>query len=332
MAPELDVKKTHVALTYKHGSPLISCRFDLSGKFVFFGAQDFRVWRWEVGTDKKVELKGHDSWVRGIALHPGGEDLLTAGFDGRVIWWPVKGDKVTAKRTLEAHQGWARAVAISPDGSQLATVGNDLLVKVWSMTDGKLVRQMAGHKRHVYQVAFHPDGKQLATGDLMGNLFHWEVDTGKLVRQLSIAALHKYDKGFGADIGGFRDMRFSRDGKLLACAGITNVTNAFAGVGNPLVELWDWETGKQRVQHSAKAKIKGVAWGVALHPEGFLIGAAGGSDGGHLLFWKGAQKEEFHHVKLPDTARDMDLSPDGMSVVTAHYDGHLRIHKLTEKA
>ena len=51
MAPELDVKKTHVALTYKHGSPLISCRFDLSGKFVFFGAQDFRVWRWEVGTD-----------------------------------------------------------------------------------------------------------------------------------------------------------------------------------------------------------------------------------------------------------------------------------------
>ena len=62
MAPELDVKKTHVALTYKHGSPLISCRCDLSGKFVFFGAQDFRVWRWEVGTDKKVELKGHDSY------------------------------------------------------------------------------------------------------------------------------------------------------------------------------------------------------------------------------------------------------------------------------
>ena len=69
-----------------------------------------------------------------------------------------------------------------------------------------------------------------------------------------------------------------------------------------------------------------------MHPEGFLIGAAGGSDGGHLLFWKGAQKEEFHDVKLPDTARDMDLSPDGMSVVTAHYDGQLRIHKLTEKA
>ena len=52
MAPELDVKKTHVALTYKHGSPLISCRFDLSGKFVFLARRIF-----EFGGGRSVPTK-----------------------------------------------------------------------------------------------------------------------------------------------------------------------------------------------------------------------------------------------------------------------------------
>ena len=37
---------------------------------------------------------------------------------------------------------------------------------------------------------------------------------------------------------------FSADGAYLVCAGITNVSNAFAGTGNPLFVLFDWKTGK----------------------------------------------------------------------------------------
>ena len=328
----LDVAKTHVAKTHKHGSPLIACRFDPTGRYVFFAAQDYRVWRLELASDKKAELKGHESWVRGMAFDKDGQTLLTGGFDGRLIWWPAQQEKPVPQRQIVAHKGWVRAVAVSPDNQLVATVGNDLMVKLWRIGDGQLVREMSGHERHVYHVAFHPSGKHLVTGDLLGNLFHWEVETGKLVRKLAVAALHKYDKGFKADIGGFRDLRFSADGKWLACAGITNVTNAFAGVGNPLVELWDWSAGKQKIQFVSKAKLRGVAWGVANHRDGFTVGAAGGGGGGHLLFWKPDKSEEFHHAKLPDTARDLDLSPDGLTLATAHYDGRLRISKMAAKA
>ena len=41
----IDVTKTHVAKELKHDSPIISCRFDPTGKYVFFGAQDFKVCR-----------------------------------------------------------------------------------------------------------------------------------------------------------------------------------------------------------------------------------------------------------------------------------------------
>ncbi len=324
-----DPTKTHIAKELAHGRPLISCRFDPSGKYIFFGSEDYRVWRWEVATDKKVELN-HDAWVRAIAFSRDGKLVLTGGFDERMVWWPVEGDPLQPIRAIKAHLGWVRAVTVSPDNSLIATCGNDNLVKIWRMDDGSLVREMAGHERHVYNVAFHPDGKQLASGDLMGNLFHWDVETGKLVRKLAVSSLSKFDKTFKADIGGFRDLEFSADGSTIACAGITNVSNAFAGVGNPLVEAWDWTAGKQKIAHGSKAKVKGVCWGTAIHPDGFMIGAVGGS-GGHLFFWKPDGKEEFHTLKLPSDARDLDLSPDGEHLVTAHYDGKIRVSKMAAK-
>lgn len=325
-----DPTQTHLAQSHKHGSPLISCRFHPAGKFVFFGAEDGSVWRWEIGTDRKAEY-AHDSWVRGLGVLNAKDLLLTGGYDGRLIWWPAGGDSLAAVRTVQAHQGWVRGVAVSSNASRVATVGNDLLVKIWGSDDGRLLRTLSGHERPVYHAAFHPDGNQLATGDLMGNLFHWNLETGKLQRKWKLEALHKYDKTFKADIGGFRDLRFSDDGKRLLCAGITNVTNAFAGVGNPIVIVWDWESGKQEIAHVAKTKVQGVAWGAAFHPQGFLAGAAGGS-GGAMLFWKPGQAEAFHQLKLPNNARDLDLSPDGLHVATAHHDGVLRLYRMAPKA
>lgn len=325
-----DPTKTHVAAAHKHDSPLISCRYDPSGRYVFFGAEDSRVWRWDVAANAKSEHAAHGSWVRGLAFLADAQVLLTGGYDGRLVWWPVEGDSPPPLRAVEAHHGWVRAVAVNGDQSLVATVGNDTLVKLWSSDDGRLVRELAAHERPVYHAAFHPDGRQLATGDLMGNLFHWDVETGELVRKWNLKELHKYDPTFKADIGGFRDMRFSGDGRLLACAGITNVSNAFAGVGNPLVVMWDWEAGQQKIAHVSKGKLRGVAWGVALHPQPFVIGVCGGS-GGYLLFWKADQAEEFHQLKLPNTARDLDLCPDNLHLAVAHHDGNVRICRMAEK-
>jgi WD40 repeat protein len=326
----MDATKTHTVHDFKHTRPLISCRFDPSGKYVFAGSEDYKVWRWEASTGKKTELNT-DAWVRGLAFADLGKTLISAGYDGRLIWWPAEGDKLEPIRVVEAHNGWARAVAVSPDNSTVASVGNDLVVRLWNVADGKLVREMPGHQSHIYNVAFHPDGKQLATGDLKCNVIEWDVATGKQLRTWLAPSLIKYDKTFLADIGGFRGMTFSLDGKQLLCSGITNVTNAFAGVGNPSVVVFDWAGGKQTIEHLSKGKIKGVAWGVAVHPDGTTIACVGGS-GGYLLFWKPDGKEEFHQLKLPSDARDLDLHSDSLHLATAHYDSHLRIHKMAPKS
>jgi WD40 repeat protein len=328
-----DPAKTHVAQQWKHGRPLISCRFDPTGKYVFAGAQDFGVHRFEAATGKLTSfVDGHDSWVRGFAFSPDGATVYSGGYDGRLCFWPAAEDTPQPARRIDAHQGWIKALATSRDGSLVASCGNDRLIKLWSAADGTLVRELAGHESHVYNVAFHPDGQHLASIDLKGKIKHWSLADGKLVRDMSAADLHKYDGTFHADIGGARGMEFTPDGKHLACCGITEVSNAFAGIGNPAVVLLDWEKGEKKLLLVSKGKLRGSGWGLSFHPDGYLITAVGGGGGGFLLFHKIDQAAEFFQFKLPNTAHDMHVSPDGLQVAVAHDDRQLRLYALHAKA
>lgn len=324
-----DPAKTHLVAQLKHASPLLGCRIDPTGEYVFAGAQDNAVLRWHLATGKKVALTGHKSWVRALAFAAKEKLLFSADYAGRLLAWPVAGDK-PVPRVTEAHKGWVRALAVNPDGKLLASCGNDHLVKLWSVPACKPVAELAGHACHVYNVIFHPGGKQLISADLKGVVKVWDVAKGAVERELDAKVLHKYDAGFMADHGGVRGMAVSRDGGLLACAGITDVTNAFAGIGRPLVVLFDLKAGKQKLQLRPRQNFQGTAWGVVFHPAGFLT-AVGAGGGGALWFYKPDKAQDIFTLRLPTNARDLDLHPDGRRLAIAFYDGTVRIYDMTPK-
>jgi WD40 repeat protein len=331
MPVKIDPTKTKPGKELKHTSPLVGCRFDPSGKFVFASAQDNSLQRWEIASGKKTPFPGHNSWVRGIAFSKDGKTLFSADWTGKILVWAVDGDKPEPRQTIQAHTGWARALAVSPDGKRLASVGNDGRASLWNVADGKAITAWAAHESHVYNVAFHPDGKSLATADLKGIVKHWSVEGAaapvKPERELDAKVLHKYDATFMAEHGGVRSMTFSADGALLACAGITNVSNAFAGIGNPLVVLFDWKTGQRKQLLKPKAAFQGTMWGVAFHPAGYVLGTAGGN-GGQLYFWQADRAESVHMVALPNNARDLDVHPDGTKLAIPFFDGAVRLYDL----
>lgn len=325
-----DPTQTHLARELKQGSPLLACRYAPSGRFVFAAAQDHAVHRFAVEGDEHVALAGHESWPQALAFDPAGKVLVSGGCDGRLIWWEAEAAAPTAVRTVEAHVGWVRAVAISADGHFVASGGNDNRVKIWSAADGSLVRELVGHESHVYSVLFDAGSSGLLSGDLKGIVRQWDLGTGAQVRRMDASALWKYDEGFRADIGGVRGMSLSADRTRLACAGITAVTNAFAGVGEPLAVVFDFTTGERRGVHKIKGIDRGVLWNVAYHPDGYLIGASGGGSGGFLAFWRDGEEAAFHQLKLVATCRDMALAPDGLHVATADHDGAMRVYALAK--
>ncbi len=326
-AVKLAPEQTHLVSEHRHTAPLIGCRFDPSGRFLFAGAQDNSVVRWSLDGGTKTVLAGHKSWVRALAFSGRDNVLFSADWAGQLLAWPIDAPTPTPKKAVAAHTGWVRALALSPDGRTLASCGNDHLVKLWSVPDLRLLRALEGHECHVYNVGFHPDGRSLVSADLMGAVKVWDLGRGEVARQFDAKILHKYDTNFRADHGGVRSLAFSRDGALMACAGITNVSNAFAGIGNPLVVLFDWASGKQKQLLRPKANFTGTAWGVAFHPAGFILGVAGGN-GGILMAWKPEQPLATFTLTLPNNARDLDLHPDGRRLGIPFFDGSARVYSL----
>jgi WD40 repeat protein len=325
----IDIKKAAVAADWAHTRPLVSCRFDPTGRFAFAGSLDYTVRRFNAADGKNIGLAGHDSWVQAIAFSKDAAQVVTCGYDGRLIWWPVEGDAPQPVRSVEGHKGWIRAAVTRPDGSLLATAGNDLVVRLWNMADGALVKELPGHEKHVYAAEWHPSGKFLITGDLAGVVKQWDVETGQVARTFDAKPLHTYEGGQQVDFGGVRAFSFSPDGKHLAAGGLYKASNPLGAVHEPLVLLFDWEAGTLVRQHIADGIPGGIVWRLRHLSDGTLVAASGGSSGGLLLFFRPDADKDVHRFGLPNILRDADLHPDGLRIATAHYDGHLRLTSVS---
>jgi hypothetical protein len=123
----------------------------------------------------------------------------------------------------------------------------------------------------------------------------------------------------------------SADGKYIAAGGLYKASNPLGAVHEPLILLFNLETGAVERQQIAEGITGGVVWRLKWLSDGTLMGVSGGSSGGWLLFWKVDAEKDFHRFQLPNIARDMDLHVDGLQVATAHHDRHVRITRLAPK-
>ena len=109
----IDATKSHKVAEYKHSKPLTCCRIDPTGRFVFAGAEDLNVYRWNLETGRMMILAGHNSWVRSMDFSPDGQTLYTAGWDGELHWWQTDDPVPRSLRMVRAHRGFARWVRVS---------------------------------------------------------------------------------------------------------------------------------------------------------------------------------------------------------------------------
>ncbi len=274
---------------------------------LFVGGSDFKVYEINLTAENPEPIEfqgeGHQSYVTGAAMV--GQQLVTSGYDGRLIWWDVE-QRVPCRNVI-AHERWIRKVVASPDGRRIATVADDMLCKVWNADTGDLLLTLVDHKpmtpHHfpsmLYAVAFSTDGLFLATGDRVGHVVIWEVASGKKLSEVEAPVMYTWDpKQRRHSIGGIRSVAFSRDGRRVAAGGIGTIGNIDHLDGPSRVEIFDLQVG-QRVQEISDTTYKGLVEQIAF-PVSESWGIFGGGDnGGFISFYDTETGKPLHQSKMP---------------------------------
>lgn len=300
---------------------------------VFVGSSDFKLYGFDLAAEKPEEktIGEHGSYVTCCAVV--GKSVVSGSYDCRLRWWDA--DSVKQIRDVEGHAKRIRSVVASPDGKLLATTGDDMICKLWDAATGKLKHELKGHDAKtpndfantLHAVAFSPDGKLLATGDKPGRVCVWNVADGKQLGKLDAPGVYTWDpKQRRHSIGGIRSLAFSSDAKTIAIGGCGQIGNVDHLESPGRLEVFDWQSGKQKFNVQLDGKNKGLIEGLIYAPDGKWLVGAGGAGAGFIAFFDVEAGKVIYQDSAPMHVHGLALSESGDKLYAA---GHNKLAMWT---
>ncbi len=195
----------------------------------------------------------HASFASGCVLLADEKTLVSAGYDGCLLWHDVATRECF--RRLQAHSFWSWQLARSAGGERIATVTGQYLVggekyepsqsteptvKVFDAHTSDLVHSF-NLLPPVLSVAFSPDGKHLAAANMMGDVQVWSLETGDIAAQFNTPDFTSWGIIKSPHYcGGIYGLAFAPDGQSLLCCGMGPMNDPMAGNGKMTWQRWDW--------------------------------------------------------------------------------------------
>ncbi len=193
-----------------------------------------------------------------------------------------------------------REVTFTPDSRILVTSNADDTIKLWRVSDHRLVRTLL-HPGGATSVSVSADELWLASGGYDATVRLWRLRDGALVREL---------KGHSGTVW---SVSFSPDGQRLASTG-----------EDAVIRIWRVADG------ALLAALRGHTrnlWRVAFSPNGQLIASAGFDK--TIRFWRAADGRLLRTIKGPREAIvGMAFSPNSELLATGGDDSTIRIFRI----
>lgn len=145
-----------------------------------YGDPDYLVQTWQVAEGKPgVKLEG-GHFTR-VVYSSDGSMLATilAKKEYDQYGWPAGGvqlwDAETGEHLADLQVEDAVSLAFSPDNQILATGSLDGMLRLWDVSEGRLLVETKGHFNFIQEILFTPTGLNLLTGSNDGSILIWGI-------------------------------------------------------------------------------------------------------------------------------------------------------------
>jgi WD40 repeat protein len=259
-------------------------------------------------------------------------------------------DKLTLVRQLTGYFSEVYSIALSQNGQWLVSGHGDVThidntVKVWRMSDGKLIHNLLGHSDAIHGIALTTDAETIISGSLDGTLQWWQLTTGLMLPQLiehpsPINALVLTSDNRKLITGGSDALvriwqpqdnllihQFQGHLQNIDCLATHQSTQLIAsGSSDYTVRLWHLQEGRLlRILLGHSSRVSGVA----ITPDGTKVVSA--SHDRTIKIWEAATGNLLNTlVGHSKPIGCVAISPDGRSIVSGSDDGTINIWNLSD--
>ncbi|MGE3313828.1 MAG: protein kinase [Planctomycetaceae bacterium] len=296
--------------------PLHDVKFSNDRRYMAVAGADSIVRIWDATNWSRVgaDILTGQAEINAVAFSPDGRTIATSGDDRSIALFDFPSLKIR-HRIPDTHREKTYGVVYTPDGKQIVTCGDDEAIRFWNPQTGAPEGEIVEHSNTINNVVIANSGRFLVSASSDGTSKIWKLPERTLLRTMQ-----------------------PRGGRVVAAAISPDDKRIATAAVDFSLDVWDVETGKQQRLATLRDTVQAIVF--IENGEKLAVSDRGGTV--HLYALKtaapaGPENSAGTETDAPigeetnawqghnDRGQALAISPDGSKILSAGWDGKLRV-------